>query len=345
MSYAVGEFGLLHPTPVYGWNVAQLNFLPATVDAAGALITTTSGGGGGTVNQGSAGVDPWLFALPTGASTAARQDTLLAELQLKADLTETQPVSLASVPSHNVTNAGTFAVQAAVSNAFLTEADFDTKVGSLTEVAPATDTASSGLNGRLQRIAQRLTSLIAALGSPFQVGGSIGNTTFAATQATAANLNATVIGTKTHNAGVPAATNVGTLPAIATAAAATYIEGNQVGLSTDLAGNLRISGSISASTTAMPTVADPSYTEGVAANLSQDLGGRLRTLGYAHVSEAPTIYIPDEIRPFSMTSDGRIRVSVSEARVAGPPFNDALRSMWGDLRPWGAAPESPWASW
>lgn len=39
----------------------------------------------------------------------------------------------------------------------------DTKLGSLTETAPATDTASSGLNGRMQRIAQRLTSLIALL--------------------------------------------------------------------------------------------------------------------------------------------------------------------------------------
>ncbi|MER9355574.1 hypothetical protein NKI61_20090 [Mesorhizobium sp. M0514] len=34
-------------------------------------------------------------------------------------------------------------------------------IGSLTETAPASDTASSGLNGRLQRIAQRITSLIA----------------------------------------------------------------------------------------------------------------------------------------------------------------------------------------
>ena len=44
-------------------------------------------------------------------ATPAKQDTILTELQLKADLTETQPVSLASVPSHAVTNAGTFAVQ------------------------------------------------------------------------------------------------------------------------------------------------------------------------------------------------------------------------------------------
>ena len=36
-----------------------------------------------------------------------------------------------------------------------------TLVGAVTETAPASDTASSGLNGRLQRIAQRLTSLIA----------------------------------------------------------------------------------------------------------------------------------------------------------------------------------------
>lgn len=46
--------------------------------------------------------------------------------------------------------------------AVLTTADFDTKSGSLTETAPTTDIASSGLNGRLQRIAQRLTTLIAS---------------------------------------------------------------------------------------------------------------------------------------------------------------------------------------
>jgi hypothetical protein len=36
-------------------------------------------------------------------------------------------------------------------------------IGGLTETAPGTDTASSGLNGRLQRVAQRITSLIALL--------------------------------------------------------------------------------------------------------------------------------------------------------------------------------------
>lgn len=46
----------------------------------------------------------------TGLATDTGQASLLTELQAKADLTETQPVSLASVPSHAVTNAGTFAV-------------------------------------------------------------------------------------------------------------------------------------------------------------------------------------------------------------------------------------------
>jgi hypothetical protein len=39
-----------------------------------------------------------------------------------------------------------------------------------------------------------LASILTALGSPFQAGGSIGNTSFGATQATASNLNATVVG-------------------------------------------------------------------------------------------------------------------------------------------------------
>lgn len=38
-----------------------------------------------------------------------------------------------------------------------------TRLGDVTETAPTTDTASSGLNGRLQRIAQRITAVIGAL--------------------------------------------------------------------------------------------------------------------------------------------------------------------------------------
>lgn len=65
----------------------------------------------------------------------------------------------------------------------------------------------------------RLQTLNTTLGSPFQAGGSIGNTTFAATQATAANLNATVVGTGTFavQAAQSGTWNIGsitTLPAL-----------------------------------------------------------------------------------------------------------------------------------
>lgn len=62
----------------------------------------------------------------------------------------------------------------------LSEADFDTKTGALTETAPATDTASSGLNGRLQRVAQRLTSLIALV--PASLGPKTSAASFSVVQ-------------------------------------------------------------------------------------------------------------------------------------------------------------------
>lgn len=55
-------------------------------------------------------------------------------------------------------------------------------IGSLTETAPASDTASSGLNGRLQRIAQRITSLIALV--PASLGSKAAASSFAVTDST-----------------------------------------------------------------------------------------------------------------------------------------------------------------
>lgn len=58
--------------------------------------------------------------------------------------------------------------------------------GIITETAPASDTASSGLNGRLQRIAQRLTSLIAVFSDM-----TVGEYETVAASATAQALGAT----------------------------------------------------------------------------------------------------------------------------------------------------------
>lgn len=74
--------------------------------------------------------------LPTGAATAAKQDTL-AGLVATAAKQDAEAVL----------------------------------VGAVNEAAPATDIAASGLNGRLQRIAQRLTSLIALVPAALDAAG------------------------------------------------------------------------------------------------------------------------------------------------------------------------------
>ena len=80
-------------------------------------------------------VSPESAIVPAGAATEAKQDagnTSLTNIDAKVSTAANQTI-------------------------------LNTRVGDLTETAPGTDTASSGLNGRLQRIAQRITSLIALL--------------------------------------------------------------------------------------------------------------------------------------------------------------------------------------
>lgn len=126
-------------------------------------------------------------------------DSVLTELEKKADVTETQPVSisggatsakqdtgntsLASIDGKltDVATQTTLAlIKAKTDNldtalsgiktgtdkivtggSTLAEQQTQTaEIGAINETVPSTDTATSGLNGRLQRIAQRITSLI-----------------------------------------------------------------------------------------------------------------------------------------------------------------------------------------
>lgn len=76
-------------------------------------------------------------------------------------------------------------------------------------IADAASTAggTGTLSAKLRLMTTQLGTINTTLGSPFQAGGSIGNTTFAATQGTAANLNATVVGTGTFAMQLTGATN------------------------------------------------------------------------------------------------------------------------------------------
>src|SRR5271169_6098783 len=64
-----------------------------------------------------------------------------------------------------------------------------------------------------------------------------------------ANDNLLVTGTLTHNNAAPIANNFGVLPAVASTAAPTYTTGDQVLLSTDLSGNLRVNATFTGTAT------------------------------------------------------------------------------------------------
>ena len=80
-------------------------------------------------------------------------------------------------------------------------------------------------------------------GTPYYVEGSSSLSSINVSIVSGSGIS--IQGSKSNNTAAPGATNIGTLPAIATAAAPSYTEGYQVGLSTDLSGALRVSGSIS----------------------------------------------------------------------------------------------------
>lgn len=90
----------------------------------------------------------------TLVSTNTKLDTLHTDFGVVEGKQDTGNTSLSSIDT-KLTSQATAANQATM----------NTRLGDVTETAPATDTASSGLNGRLQRIAQRLTTAIASLSS------------------------------------------------------------------------------------------------------------------------------------------------------------------------------------
>ncbi len=108
-----------------------------------------------------------LYALQN--LTIATGDIEIGAVELK-DATTANRAVIDSSGNQAVKDAALIALLPASLGAKLTAASLsatiatdDAVLGALTETAPATDTASSGHNGRLQRIAQRLTSLIALL--------------------------------------------------------------------------------------------------------------------------------------------------------------------------------------
>lgn len=173
----------------------------------------------------------------------------------------------------------------------------NTLVGAVIEAAPASDTASSGLNGRLQRIAQRLTSLIALV--PASLGSKADAASLAVTQSTedkavlaAVNTN---LGTSADAASATGSLSA-KLRAIATATGSTALD---KGVGTGGVSTLRVavdSSQIQATVAhdavdsgdplkvgGKATSAEPAaVASGDRANFITDLVGKLITLPYAN---------------------------------------------------------------
>lgn len=118
-----------------GWNTAGFHAQLLAIQAQ--ILEATANGGGGASGD-------------TAATLAFYSDTL-AELQ----------GLLAAIESGDASDITLQAVRDATY-------EVRERLGALTEAAPGTDTASSGLNGRLQRLAQRLGEVLGRL--PLSLG-------------------------------------------------------------------------------------------------------------------------------------------------------------------------------
>lgn len=121
-------------------------------------------------------------------------------------------------------------------------------VAQFDDVAPTAITENQFGNLRISANRNAYTTIRDAAGNERGVNVDANNN-LQIGQATAANLNATIVGTKTNNNATPGTNNIGALVGLANAVAPTYTEGDQVLLSTDLSGNVRITGIVLAAQT------------------------------------------------------------------------------------------------
>ncbi len=149
-----------------------------SITPAGALPTTNTArmvqSVEGLAASGSAVTgNPVLVAGSDGTNARTLATDATGQVKVTGTVTTTPPANA----STNLTQIGGAAIAegAALSAASLPVvlSTDGTVIGPVTETAPTTDTASSGLNGRLQRIAQRLSSIIALLPTALGGGGGL----------------------------------------------------------------------------------------------------------------------------------------------------------------------------
>ena len=172
----------------------------------------------GTVNQ---GTSPWVVSGTVTADAGTGNFTVVqatgTNLHAVIDTGSTTAVTQATGTNlHTVVDSGAVTVSGTV--AF-----------SNTTIA-VTNAGTFAVQATLSAETTKVIGTVNQGTSPWVISGAV------TTSGTA-----TVVGTLTHDSAAPTGNNVGVLPAIANVAGPTYNEGDQVLLSTDLAGNLRVS--------------------------------------------------------------------------------------------------------
>lgn len=220
----------------------QIIKLATGVDGVANLVSTThpmpiSDAGGSITVDGTVTVN----ALPTGANT-------IGSVVIAAGAAAIGSVTITGTVA--ATQSGTWIIDLPTGASNSAEQIVtNSYIGGLSETAPVTDTGASGLNGRLQRLAQRLTSIIAkqpALGTAGTASADVISVQGIAS-GTALTVSGTVAATQsgTWNIG-----SITTLPALV---AGTATIGGVIGIPS-ATGALSTSKTISAATTNATTV-------------------------------------------------------------------------------------------
>jgi len=211
----VTAYGTAPTGNVFGVNAFITNTVPVT-------LTSTTITGTVAVTQ---STSPWVVSLTSTTITG----TVAVTQSTSPWTVQGDSASGAANAGNPVKIGGVFnTTQPTVTNGQTVDAQFTARGAQI--VAVGVDGFAVTVGGTVA-VTQSTSPWVVSLTSTTITG------TVAVTQSTSPWV---VSGGLTHNNAAPAANNVGVLPAVASTAAPTYTTGDQVLLSTDLAGNLRV---------------------------------------------------------------------------------------------------------
>jgi len=274
---------------------------PLSLDTSGNLRVTGTFTPSGLQNVNVTQWDTTALGVPTAYGTAPVTGNYIG---VNAFVTNTVAISAASLPLP--TGASTSALQTTGNTSL---ASIVTNTNSLILAQGSTTSGQTG-NLAMGAVTTAAPTYTTGQTDPLSLD-TAGNL-----RVTLASGTVTVAGNLTNNNAAPAANNIGVLPAVAAASAPTWTTGDQVLLSEDLSGNLRVitgTGSTTAVTgnvtVVQPTAASLQTTTTPVTAQGSTTAGQTGNLGLAAVTTAAPTYTTATTNPLSMDTSGNLRVT------------------------------------